>query len=357
MNPRYQAILSALLSFGIMIVMAVAFIFALTYFVSFFTLMEFPVLLIMIALMAGVVASFVSPVIHRLVFGESQLPPSYRVAIVGLPLSGKTTLITSLFREAFARRISKNIKLTPRGDQTIKRINRQIEMLDAGRAIGPTRDQDMFAFRAELTVERFPIPSSYRIELGDFSGKDSQVYAESRVPPNDDEFYRWIADSDAIVMVVDIGAYLLGEPERKTHVASVSSFLRGIWQHFLDVNADRSKEVKRHTVILVFTKADLIGREKKHDPFLSLPRNVSEEMHRREAIRRWAFGERLPPVAEMDSGTLDKGMENLKEDFRDLITYLRSEAPSFRMLFTSSFGLSGGRRLGIADLLDALIPR
>lgn len=45
---------------------------------------------------------------------RSRLPVAHNVAIVGYPKSGKTTLIVSLFGEAFARRILPSISVSPK---------------------------------------------------------------------------------------------------------------------------------------------------------------------------------------------------------------------------------------------------
>lgn len=104
----------------------------------------------------------------------SLLPKSYRVAMVGYPFAGKTTLIASLYDEAFARRLYATVR--PRGSSTIDRVNSMISQIKSGHAIGPTSDQERFGFRADITWKKYGLPRVYEVEFGDFPGGESQKY-------------------------------------------------------------------------------------------------------------------------------------------------------------------------------------
>ena len=218
---------------------------------------------------------------------------SYYVAVVGFPRSGKTTLIISLFGEAFASRLP--TRLSPRGAQTIVLINKSLEMLKKGSALGPTMDQDRYGFRADATIGRFPFTTTYRLEFGDFPGKYSKEYPNAEMHTlHNTEFFKWVADSDCIMFVIDIGKYL--SSNKKNFVAEVTSAFRTEWQQYLEVNSYRLKEVKRHPVIITFTKMDLLYR-------YAMPINleakelsdINESEHFENAIARYGFGEEVPP--------------------------------------------------------------
>jgi len=106
------------------------------------------------------------------------LPIAYNVAILGFPRSGKTTLLISLFREMFAKRVGVDIQL--RGSQTIEAVNQGLSLLSSGRSLGPTKDQDMFAFRADVKRGKFPSERTYKIEFGDFPGEHSETFVSGQ---------------------------------------------------------------------------------------------------------------------------------------------------------------------------------
>ena len=97
----------------------------------------------------------------------SGLPRAYSIAVIGYPKSGKTFLITAVFGELFSGRLF-DIKTVPRGQETIERINRDLEALAIGRSLGPTTDQDLFAYRADITRGHSLFVRKYKVEIGDF---------------------------------------------------------------------------------------------------------------------------------------------------------------------------------------------
>jgi GTPase SAR1 family protein len=274
------------------------------------------------------------------------VPISHTVAIVGFPESGKTTLLISLFGDIFVGKILPIDKITLKGTETIERINESLEKLKKGRALGPTKDQDRFAFRADLTIKRLLFYRTYKLEFGDFPGDESQEYSEKYGSwLHKTEFFKWVVDSDAMIFVIDLGRYIVRDKSRIAYVAQISSALRAAWQHFLDINEYRIKEVRQHPLVLVFTKADLFGVTTDH-----LTWDLIEQ-----EIARLGFGDKIPQVNEIDPVALDQGKKQVKEDFADLIDYFKIEAPNFHIEFTSSFGLLDGERLGFKDLLIDLL--
>lgn len=107
----------------------------------------------LISVTVGLTVTIVTIVtIVQLVFARyasSRLPRAYSIAVIGYPRSGKTFLITAIFGELFSERLSE-LKTIPRGKETIERINRDLENLEIGRSLGPTTDQDRFAYRTDV---------------------------------------------------------------------------------------------------------------------------------------------------------------------------------------------------------------
>lgn len=294
------------------------------------------------------VVTVMATLLFPLLFRQSALPTAHTVAIVGFPKSGKTTLLTSLFGEVFAQRIEE-LRVLPRGTSVIERVNRDLNLLETGRALGPTTDQDRFAYRADITVAKFPFLRTYKVEFGDFPGQDSEMYALRYGPwLHTTEFFKWVAECDALVFVVDLARYL-ARPERKQeYVASVSTAIRAAWQHFLDANEHRASRVRRQPLVLAFTKADLLGVGQETEDW-----DIFEV-----TIAGLGFSaDQVPPLHRIDPALLDLRETRVKRDFADLINYLQHESRALVTLFVSSFGLCEGRRIGLRELLRAVLPR
>jgi molybdopterin-guanine dinucleotide biosynthesis protein len=97
---------------------------------------------------------------------------SHKIAVVGLPGAGKTTLITALFELVQRGTHLKNVRL--HGLQTIETVNRNIARLNSGERIGPTKEKDVFIFRFSYLQLRFLIARSYDVEIADFPGEYSE---------------------------------------------------------------------------------------------------------------------------------------------------------------------------------------
>ncbi|MBI4847989.1 MAG: GTPase domain-containing protein [Nitrospirae bacterium] len=300
----------------------------------------------LILLMLSVVASL-TQILNR------DLPVAYRVAIVGFPKSGKTTLITSLFGEIFAQRVL-GVNAIPTGQSTIERVNADLAKLAKGQNLGPTTDQDLFAYRTNIRLKTFPFWSTYKIEFGDFPGEDSSEYIKNFGPwLHTTPFFKWMVDADAVVFVIDIGRYL-DTNSRTGYVVETTAAIRAAWQNFVDYADSGSRLAKRKRLILAFTKADLFDAEV--DPLEQVLSNKKDERALNEAIARLGFGDQAPPLREINYYFLDRGRSDVKADYDDLLSFLRSQNPNFRMVFTSCFGTVKGVRLGIAELFKMVLP-
>ena len=275
---------------------------------------------------------------------SSMLPKSYNVAILGFPESGKTTLLVSLFDETFLGRISL-FKLSPRGSETIERVNQSLSLLKKGESVGPTKDQDRFSFRADITYNKFIFPTKLKVEFGDFPGESSKEYVKNYgLWLHTTEYFKWVIESDAIILIVDLGKYLRSSEHKVKYITEITGALRAAWQQYLDINKSRRKRVISHPLRLVFAKADLLALGKRAPDWI-----VPEQ-----EILQLGFGNKPPPFSEIKNASFDYWSERVLEDFSDLVQYFKRESANFDYTFTSSFGLVKEHRLGLEKLIHSL---
>ena len=106
------------------------------------------------------------------------VPISHKIAVLGLPSAGKTTLITALFdliqRGVFLKRAQLH------GHETIKRVNQNISYLNSGEKIPPTKERDIFVFKFSYERPGSFAPRIYDVEIADFPGEyTGQIEADS----------------------------------------------------------------------------------------------------------------------------------------------------------------------------------
>jgi GTPase SAR1 family protein len=289
---------------------------------------------------------------------SNRLPVAHNVAVIGFPRSGKTTLITSLFGEIFAQRVL-GVQATPTGATTIERINADLAKLEMGHALGPTTDQDLFAYRTNVTTKGFLLPRSYKVEFGDFPGEDSAQYTKNFGPWfHTTPFFKWVVDADAYIFVIDLAKYL-NPADQKNYIAEMSSAIRAAWQNLSDNIEGGSKAIKNRPAVLVFTKADIFDNLPISISLL-LNTQSSEDLVERESIKeailKAGFGNDLPPVQKINTDLLDAERQKVEHDFADLINFLGSESARFHILYTSCVGTVHGLRLGVSRLLELVLP-
>lgn len=262
-------------------------------------------------------------------------PASLRVAILGLPQVGKTTLITACFHEIFSRRV--NISAVMSGSRSFEMLNDNIGRLASGLPLRPTRDQDLAAYRFEVPPSGF-LTQRYRVEFGDFPGEDTKKYIEEYGPwIHATPFFEWALTCDAFVFCIDAGPLtakyksgisgIAGE-----YVGQSSAMVRAAWQHIVtSFGPRRSNYIRRSPVLLTFTKLDLFFRE-------------NEEKS-------------APKLIEVSAEDVGRAQEWLRFEYSDLIRYLEGETSHFSVVATSSFATTLGARLGISDFLRGVLPR
>jgi GTPase SAR1 family protein len=276
-------------------------------------------------------------------------PRAYNVAIIGFPKSGKTTLITSVFREIFASRIV-GFRASLRGNSTIERVNENIEKLEKGISVGPTYDQTKFSYSTNVEIKRGIFPLYYKVEFGDFPGNDSEIYMNKYGDwLHKTEFFQWVMDCDALIFVIDLAEYLKNyKREKEEYTAKISKAIRAAWQYYYEYNNERSKSLKlrRRPIVLCFTKTD------SFDVYYEY-RYSNEEVSKE--LEKYSFGNEVPSIHEISPRVFEEGEVLVKKDFNDLIRYFESESNNFHFIFTSCFGTKDGKKLGIQELISLVL--
>lgn len=110
---------------------------------------------------------------------------SHKVAILGYPRSGKTTLVATLLFRILSSEIAKRVRVS--GQETIDRISKYNELIRSGKNLGPSTDKDVFSYRFQydspeplLFVRLFGrAVRQYDVEVADFPGEYSRDVLDS----------------------------------------------------------------------------------------------------------------------------------------------------------------------------------
>ena len=276
---------------------------------------------------------------------------SYRIAVLGVPRSGKTALIGSMFDCIFSAQESK--KFTPVGQETISRVNRLIAQLNARQPLPPTVEADVFVFRFlfRKTGGLIIKPVRYEGEVVDFPGELSQKLLDSAgdgsirddVALFDREFFSWVVSSKVHLFVIDLGQYLLSE-DRIGFVAGITSEIRATWQ-LLNDEMNQSVRSSTRKVAIVFTKSDL----------LETIDGLELTEKQKAAVRRQGYDSSPTFFSKPKKGDSQLA-RYIRWDFEDLITYFSKENCAYRDFFVSSYRAGLGDRWGIPELVQFILP-
>lgn len=283
-----------------------------------------------------------------------RLPIAYSIAVIGFPRSGKTTLITSMFGELFAKEFL-GISVLTRGEETRKRVFDDLRRLEVGEALGPTIDQDLFAYRVDLIRGNWLFRRRYKLEIGDFPGEDSEEFTEKYGNwLHDTPYFKWAVEADAFIFVVDLAHYL-NPSEARNYVASTTRSMQAAWHRLLEYHIEGKRNLKHKPVVVAFTKADLFGLTEE-DVF-DVTEEEASESKLSQKILSLGFGEKVPARVEISSALLMIQSERTLSAFDGLVNYFTSQSRRFRPVFVSCFGYVRGRRIGISEVLKAVLPR
>jgi hypothetical protein len=372
------------------------------------------VLILLIAILTAATASFVAlRLISRF---TGAIPASHKIALIGLPGSGKTTLITAMF-EMIQRGVHVQ-RAHLHGMQTITRVNKYIAALNSQQKIGPSREKDIFVFRFSYLKRRLMFSRLFDVEIADFPGEYSERIQEREIPDRaihrryheryyvpsvDDpptneadysepapkvdseanseiefeytlfnkEFFSWIGSSREFVFLVDLSVIYSAVDVRK-EVADITARMRTSWQVIEDAISDRGiGSPKWRPVHLVFTKADSALIPYTKDGNLAELLNNKQGSHRgdekaddndanqeiKTAIKQSGATSNLikdleVPEQMLATLTLDNG-----KIFSDLISFFRNRENDFSVHYTGMKMLdSSGERYGVRGVLVACLP-
>lgn len=295
---------------------------------------------------------FVIFLLIRIYLSGKQLNRAYNIAVIGFPKSGKTTLITTIFGELFSGNIL-GIRTVPRGHETIERVNEDLKKLEIGRSLGPTTDQDLFAYRADIKIGRFPFQRKYKVEIGDFPGEDSEKF--------DDKFgewfhntpyFKWAMEADAFIFIIDL-AQELSHPDTNNYKAKMSQSIRAAWQHLMEYHTEGKKSLIQKPVSLVFTKSDIMFRIEDID---NIHNDINYNNALTEAIMNLGFCEKLPKPIKIGPYP-ESHFRDIENKYKDVIDYLGNHSRKFSPVFVSPIAFSSEGKLGIKKLLKIILPR
>ncbi len=289
-------------------------------------------------------------------------PPLYRVAIVGFPASGKTTLLTLIFQQIFAGTLP-GLSAEPRGKTTADRVLADIKRLEIGESLGPTTDQDLFAYRTDIIrTNFFGYKRRYKVEIGDFPGEDSDGFTRGRGKPlfYETPFFRWVMEADAFVFVID-STWTLIQDKNGDDKEAVNSYVEQMtqafqiaWNKLKAYHTEGEADLPNKPLFLIFTKADLF--------------NVTSSVATDDAVikklMQLGFGKPVPieQITEIDKTAFEIGKRRITEElFHELISFFRQESRNFSSYetydFVSCFSLMDGKRLGLPQLIDKILPK
>ena len=295
----------------------------------------------------GVAAGVTGLALFYRLFNYDRTPRSFRIAMLGKPGVGKSTLIAAMFDEVFAGR-TRLLGRRIASQQTADVLNQNIARLSSGEAIVPTTESETMAYRFEAEGAGLLSPR-YRIEIGDFPGEETEKLAANEDWLRGTPFFDWALTADAYVMCVDT-APLAGVEippdlkgmtkqqvrnhlgtDRWSDVADDMASLRSVWQK-LELSHDTARPLREKKVVLAFTRADLImtGSPNAGPP-------------------------PVPPELTVEEAILVEGWCFLV--FADLLGFLNEERANYIPVLTSSFAWSGDARLGVGKVLVRLLPR
>ena len=261
---------------------------------------------------------------------------AHNIAVIGFPKSGKTTLITSIFDGIMFYNVL-SLNAVVRGEDTINKVNEDMEKLKIGKRLGATTDQDVFAYRFDMTKREFFYKKNVKVQIGDFPGEDSELFYNNFGPwLHKTPFFKWVMQADSFIFVIDIASVLLDNHKYK---AQMIKSIIAAWQHIVEYHIESEKKIHRKSVNIVFTKSDLL-----------LYHNVAD--YNKGAIHSLAFEENEKEVIHIRNEK-ELNTKKIEEDFADLKNYFSKQKIDSEFIFASHFVFdeSEKSRLGIKKII------
>jgi GTPase SAR1 family protein len=293
-------------------------------------------LLLQITISVSIV-SLISSIMLRVT--KNRIYKSYQIAVVGFPQSGKTTLITTLLNEILLHNIYGEI--IPRGLETIEKINRDIASIELGIPLEPTKNQDMFDYRIDLKRKKTLFSESFKVEIGDFPGENSDEFMEKYGPWfHSTTFFKWVMEADTYIFTIDTLKILLDV--NGDYHSKISSAIRAAWQIILEHHFEGKNSIKHKKVIIVFTKADLLIDENE---IKNLTNNgIQMPTGYPKVIKRFSINK------------FDDLKQPIIDQYSDLLNYFVNNKIFIQVLFVSYFAENSNTKMGLPKLAKFIMP-
>jgi len=341
-------------------------------------------------LLVGFANAVIQIVLGRL---RQPIPVSHKIAVIGLPGAGKTTLITALFEL-----IQRGVHIPQarlHGMNTIKNVNQNVARLNSGQRIGPTIENEIFVYRFSYKKTRQLRPVSYDVEIADFPGEYSEriasplstveapnaIKSKRKARPQEDaelsleytlfnqEFFSWIASSREYLFLVDM-AKTYSSANVRGAIAEITARIRTSWQVIEDSASERAiGSTSRRSVFVIFTKVDCIvpvfadGATLKSLVDANPARGDSDigkssAATVKELISVAGDAENLAQPASVPAEVLVLAQRENDELFSDLLQFFSSRVRNVNVIY-SSMGIKeadDNNRLGVKKVLEAVLP-
>jgi GTPase SAR1 family protein len=317
---------------------------------------------------------------------------SHKIAVVGLPGAGKTTLITALFELIQRSDHIPNARL--HGLSVVRAVNENVARLNSGKRIGPTTEKDVFVFRFSYLKRRIIfIARSYDVEIADFPGEYStRISSEDASISNESEgmtelkggdleevfdytlfrqeFFSWIASSRQYLFLVDLAAIYSSENPRAA-IADIIARIRTSWQVIEDSASERGiGSTRARDVQIVFTKLDALVPLAIHEYGVGdlmspdLNQHTDDRPDGRpdlKTIRSYIEKEGsridLSQLNTAERETIVKLIDENDKNFSDLLRFFRSRARKVHKRYCSMIVRDErGDRLGVREVLESVLP-
>jgi len=273
-------------------------------------------------------------------------PKTYRIAVIGMPQSGRTTLITTMAYEiSDGIHIDGTDKVLLKGIDTMERVRFDIEKLSKGKKLKHITDEEVFKYR--LRVVNFSkffkllIKQVYQLEILDFPTINKKLYTEEfkkwihKMPYFNKE---WVMTADIFIFVLDID-FILEFQKLGKNKAEINRIMKGALDKIIAEHYDGMYFKKN--VLLVFTKTD---------------RFINHSIN--ETERAFNFGKPIQLV-DKKKKDIDEGIKDVTTEFSELIDYFKQECNRFDYLFVSCFSYTDNSRqkFRIKELVEKILPK
>jgi hypothetical protein len=182
-------------------------------------------------------------------------PATLRFSMLGFPRSGKTVYLTVLF-DQLAQTVDAGISFRPYGSETIEAVNSNLMTLRRGKWIPATPINTVFFYRANVLLGSGLLSRKYTLEIGDYAGEHIEEFNSGNEKwLHKTEYFKYVVDSDAVFMAVDIELVLSDDSER---IREVEAALIAAMQVLLDRKGVVPGNKLRTPVALVLLKCDLM---------------------------------------------------------------------------------------------------